>query len=307
MKRKWIVYGSVAAIIAIAAILAIRCHVMAMQDKARDQRLVEYYRASIGKPFQWKAKEVIYGYNKVRRAVLVTPDDAIEAREVRENLKKLEEEIRFGMNWKHQPPELKLPKCKVPPEIDGKADDAAWTNALVFHGEYPVNHDIRSHESSEWKLMYDAEYLYFFCNFTDSSIVQSKDSRLYHGDSFELFIMPEIRYHTYVELVFSPNGKKYTRWISQTDRGRFELSDYAPETLFVASQTRKDGYSIEGRIGFQDLPAYLRGNKAHPGETIRLMMLRINRDTSGNKISSTPVPFLYNGHNIYGYMKLCLD
>jgi len=57
------------------------------------------------------------------------------------------------------------------------------------------------------------------------------------------------------------------------------------KTLVTASLIKRNGYSIEGRIGFQELPAYLRGNKARQGETIRLMMIRINKDASGNKVA----------------------
>jgi hypothetical protein len=155
--------------------------------------------------------------------------------------------------------------------------------------------------------LYDKDYLYFFCSFADDDIVTANSPELYNGDAVELFIMPEIRYYTYVELVFSPAGKSYTQWVNQSVRSRFELSAYHPESLYVASKIGEGGYSVEGRIGFRDLPGYLRGNPAKSGETLRLMMIRIDKDSSGRMASSTPVPFLYNGHNFFGYMTVVLQ
>ena len=191
---------------------------------------------------------------------------------------------------------------------DGFPDETFWKDSsLHWTGEYRLNQTELQNNSARWYLGYDSEYLYFKASFPDESICLAATDSLYEADSFELFILPEERYHTYVELVFSPDGRQYTRWVSQTTRSRYELSDYAPESLRSRTEKLKTGWSIEGRIGFRDLPAYLRGNPARPGETLRLMMLRIDRSGKGTRTVSTPVPFLYDGHNIFAYMKLTLQ
>ncbi len=290
----------------ISAPYLVGCYSSCNQDHERDQRLIEYYRQSSGKPFQWKAKEVIYDYNQVRRAILVPRTQEGSKEQIRQNLIKLENEIKIAMQWSNKPPVLKLPYARQVPVIDGCANEESWSKALVFRGSYELNKTKKTDVKSVWKLMYDNKYLYFSATFEDKNIVAAKDHRLYMGDSLELFIMPEIRYHTYVELVFAPDGRRYTQWVSQSLRSRFELSEYAPESLLVSSKRNKDGYSIEGKIGFWELPAYLRGNRPKSGEVLRLMLIRIDKDSSSNETSFTPVPFLYSGHNFFGYMFLVL-
>lgn len=278
------------------------------QDHELDRRLVELFRSSSGRPWQWKAKEVIYDYNQVGRALLVRHDYMGSNREIRRRLKALEKEIRIGQNWKERIREYCVPKVPGSVLKNGFPDETFWKDSsLHWTGEYRLNQTELQNNSARWYLGYDSEYLYFKASFPDESICLAATDSLYEADSFELFILPEERYHTYVELVFSPDGRQYTRWVSQTTRSRYELSDYAPESLRSRTEKLKTGWSIEGRIGFRDLPAYLRGNPACPGETLRLMMLRIDRSGKGTRTVSTPVPFLYDGHNIFAYMKLTLQ
>lgn len=276
-------------------------------DRLRDQRLVTFFRTSQGTPYQWKAKEVIYDYSQVRRAILTPRTQEGTPSQIRQGLDTLEKEIKLGVDWQENPPILKLPRTDRPPEIDGIPDDIAWSQALSFYGEYPLNSNQNNSNSSIWMLVYDQEYLYFAVVFNDKNCWSADSPSLYHGDALELFIMPEIRYYTYVELVFSPDGRKYTQWVNQTLRGRYELSEYHPKSLKIATRQDSNGYMIEGRIGFRDLPGYLRGNPAQPGETIRLMMLRINSDGIAKPTTSTPIPFLYDGHNYFGYMTVTLQ
>ena len=279
-----------------------------VQDEQRDRRLVALFRSSHGQPWQWKAKEVIYDYNQVRRALLVRHDYMGRDGENRRRLDQLEREIRTGVEWKEPIREYTVPCLPASARRNGFPIREFWERcALNWEGEFPLNRTGKSGIPARWRLCYDSEYLYFQAHFPDRELCLPETDALYEYDSFELFIMPEERYHTYVELVFSPDGRRYARWVSQTPRSRYELSDYTPASLRTEAESVACGWRIEGRIGFRDLPAYLRGNPARSGETLRLMMLRIDRSGRGTKEISTPVPFLYDGHNIFGYMKLTLQ
>lgn len=307
MRINSIILSVLAIFITGGSIIVFRSWLTRREDYGRDARLVADFRSSAGTPFQWKAKEVIYDYNQVRRAILVPRTQEGAPEQIRRNLHQLEKEIKIGKEWQDKPLQLKLPSTDTPPKIDGITDDPAWIRALTFSGEYQLNQNHRNGMNSQWSLCYDRNYLYFAVVFPDRDCRNSPGPELYRADAMEFFIMPEIRYYTYVELVFSPNGRKYTQWVNQTVHGRFELSEYHPNSLQVATRQTTEGYAIEGRIGFRDLPGYLRGNPARAGETLRLMMLRINQDGITAPTVSTPVPFLYDGHNYFGYMTVTLQ
>lgn len=280
--------------------------IIAREDANRERRLINLVQNSENQPYQWKAKEISFPHVRLRRSLLVPHKDIGNPEGNRHFLDDLEKEIQIGLNWQESPPEIDMPHAEKAPEIDGIAEDEAWKNSLNFKGEYPLNSKDKIQDDSEWKLCWDENFIYFTCSFTDKSPEISNSERIYEGDSFELFIMPEERYHTYVELVFSPDGRQYTKWVTQSEKGRYEIADYKPESLTIATNQKENSFVIEGKIAFHDLPAYLRGNSPKAGEQLRLMMLRIDKSGDGFK-KFTPVPFLYDGHNIFGYMKITLQ
>ena len=277
------------------------------EDRERDDRLVSFFRSSPGTPYQFKAKEVIYDYNQVRRALLVRRDYMLSNSEIRENLRKLEKELQEAASWPFKPEGHNLPRALSKPVIDGDLSDTAWEKALTFKGEYPAGGTEKQKNSAVWKMMYDETYLYFAAEFPDADLRKTSSGAIYHADSFELFLLPEKRYWTYVELVCSPWNEIYTKWLHQTPRGRIEISDYSPKSLSIQTRIGKDGWQLEGRIAFLDLPAYLRGGKPQSGETLYAMMIRIDKKKTEKHKLFVPVPFLPDGHNIYGYMKLTLE
>ena len=277
------------------------------EDRERDDRLVSFFRSSPGTPYQFKAKEVIYDYNQVRRALLVRRDYMLSDSEIRENLRKLEKELQDAASWPFKPEEHKLPRALSKPVIDGDLSETAWEKALTFKGEYPAGGTEKQKNSAVWKMMYDENYFYFAARFPDTDFQKAPPETPYLADAFELFILPEKRYWTYVELVFSPWNDIYTKWVHQTPRSRMELSDYSPQTLLVRTKKNSGSWQLEGRIAFCELPAYLRGGVPRSGETLHAMMIRFDKNRTGEKKTFVPVPFLYDGHNIFGYMKLNLE
>lgn len=279
-----------------------------MANEKLDDSLIALFRASRGKPWQWKAKEVIYDYMQVQRALLVRRDYMGKNEEIRTRLRTLEREISNSRNWAEPIREYVIPKLPEQQRLNGYPSPAYWEEkALVWQGEYPLGRTALQENSARWRLCYDTEYLYFKAAFPDRSRFLSPSEQLYDQDAFELFILPEIRFYTYVELVISADNRHYTRWVNQTERSRYELSHFTPATLETKTAEHDGFWEIEGRIGFVELPGYLHGNPAKSGESIRLMMLRIDAAPAGEKQVFSPVPFLYDGHNFFGYMKFTLQ
>ena len=57
----------------------------------------------------------------------------------------------------------------------------------------------------------------------------------------------------------------------------------------------------EVALPFAELPGYMRGNVPRAGETLSLMLVRTD-----DAVRRVPIPFLYDGHNIFGYMRATL-
>ncbi|MPN43931.1 hypothetical protein SDC9_191492 [bioreactor metagenome] len=114
--------------------------------------------------------------------------------------------------------------------------------------------------------------------------------------------MPEPRLRTYLELVLAPGQPPYAKWVHAGRDGVFDLCDFSPAEFHHAVKRFPGGYRVEAAIAFRELPGYLRGNAPRAGETIFFMPVRTDRN--GDSFRATaPVPFLYDGHNIHGYMK----
>ncbi len=67
----------------------------------------------------------------------------------------------------------------------------------------------------------------------------------------------------------------------------------------------ESGWSAEARLAFRELPGYLLGNRPEAGQQIRFQLIRTDL-SGGRRTYTTPVPFLYDGHNIYGYIRATL-
>ena len=162
-----------------AVLLTTGCTTQKKEDCARDERLVSIFRSSKGTPYQFKAKEVIYDYNQVRRALLVRHDYMLSDAEIRRNLKQLETELQEAANWPFKPEKHKLPRALSKPVIDGDFSETAWKNALTFNGEYPAGNTEKQTNSAVWKMMYDETYFYFAAEFPDADL-QNRHPRLFY-------------------------------------------------------------------------------------------------------------------------------
>ena len=222
-------------------------------------------------------------------------------------LARLRNEAELGFRWKHPVPVARLPRLAAAPRIDGTPEAAEWRDALRFEGEFVMNRDEKTPQKhpSLWLAGRHDGHLYVAVRFPDEEIhaFREPEKRIYLGDSLELFVRPDKEENLYFEFIVNPDGVLWARkHIFSEWGGFFTLRDRADRGVRCAAKREGTGYSIEIAVPFEQLhPKWIR-RPPQPGDSFSFMMVR----TSLNKevyTKNTPVPFLYDGHNVFGYFK----
>lgn len=218
------------------------------------------------------------------------------------------DDIRRGDRWTTPCANAAIPhSAGGVPLIDGNVTEKEWKHALQWQGEVPLDSEAAACGSSMWYIQYDDEYLYVGARFDDVKIFV--DSRHpYQGDCLEFFICPEPELRAYWEVVVSPDNDCFAAWHSAGTYGeRNSRQRVTPVGLRTAAAHTGSGYEVEMAFPFYALFS-LRGRLPFPGAALRIMFCRVNRDrASGANCVSAPVPLLYSGHNIYGYIQAALQ
>lgn len=272
-------------------------------DLEREERLVAYYHNRENSPSEFRAKMVNDPYWVRLREMVPGRSLRMSRQQIRKELMRLEQEIYQGCQWKTPIPQAIIPFAETAPVIDGNLQEEIWNEALSYQGEYPLNSEHPRDSNTEWYLLYDQHFIYFGARILDISISPGPKETPYKGDSVELFLHPDKRLTDYLETVVSCNGSVYNARASQSKSRHYDLERCTIPGLAASTKRFPGGYSVEVRIPFSALPGYLLGNAPRPGDSMNFMMIRCNLDDQGNFSRTTPVPFLYDGHNIYGYIQ----
>ncbi len=100
------------------------------------------------------------------------------------------------------------PKVSVPPTIDGRPDDDAWTLAPVGTLSIAETAEAPS-RTTTFSMCYDDENLYIIFESEDPEIwctLTEHDDPIYNEDVVEVFLDPDSDPSTYIELEFSPKN-----------------------------------------------------------------------------------------------------
>jgi hypothetical protein len=217
-------------------------------------------------------------------------------------------EIDLGFAWPIKtPPQFDLPHTATKPVIDADLDEDAWRNALTFTGEYPLNSLEKRDSGIVWKLMWDEDCLYVGAIIPDATITSidfDEANRKYPWDAdvLEIFVMPDRRFKSYWEVVVNPDnsivdGLHTYNVVARTNNGL----DESMQGLATQTRRAQDGYTVEAALPFIEMPNYRLGNPPKAGESVHLVLVRID---DGQR--SAFVPFLYDGHNLFGYPQFIL-
>ena len=221
-----------------------------------------------------------------------------------------------GPTWP-RPPLARVPRALTPPTIDGKLDDPAWAYALTYTGSYPLNtRTWTDTPKTTWKLLWDEQYLYFAFDCEDHNLIAPivpRDSAIYTDDCVEIFLMPEMRFRSYWEVIINPAGsifdglqcKNIDRWGLTSDTSQdlhgMKVGVTYRGTLNHPGDTDQ-GYTVEVAIPFNELPEYSRAKPA-VGQHLRFMLTHLDRD-GDHQATYAYQPLMAWGHNIWNHAEM---
>jgi len=223
-----------------------------------------------------------------------------------------------GPAWP-KPPDLNVPYAGKPPVIDGRLDDAAWKKALVLTNSYIFNETNAAPSQTTYRLLWDANNLYFAFDCVDADVVAPtvpRDSaEVYRNDCVEMFILPDLRSRRYWEIDINPAGsifdslqfKNLNEWSAIMEPAAnitgLQIGVSVRGTLNDSSD-RDDGYTVEVAVPFNQLPGYTRAVPV-AGQTLRMMLARLDRNNADFKAYAF-TPLLSWGHNLWNHSQITL-
>ncbi len=111
-----------------------------------------------------------------------------------------------------------------PIAIDGKVDEAAWSQAEPITKFYMLQPTDAEPTPAKVRLLWDKASLYVAFEFEDDDIwsySDKNDDELWNGDVAELFIKPSVGEMLYYEFVMAPSGAMYDGWYPSRGAGGF--------------------------------------------------------------------------------------
>lgn len=266
--------------------------------------LERLYRQGVGTPAEYLTRLLFYrSANPPRKRFLEArgirqwpfPPEALESIAAwREYLR----EVERGLNWRESPPEIPLPHLAVAPEIDGVISPGEWRGALFRTGELPISREGEAPQGEcRWFAGADEQRLYFAAECTGGN-PERFDGAIYENDCVELFLRPDPELPIYWELIGNPSGGFAALHMLDRDGTRVSLPLEQRELWKIASARTGKGFAVEFSI-----PRSLlwRLEETAGREEIRFVMVQIRREAGGVCRKLVPFPFLYDGHNIFGY------
>ncbi len=106
-----------------------------------------------------------------------------------------------------------------PITIDGKADEASWTDAVSTGPFKDAQGSSAPVPPTSARMLWDDKNLYVFIDVTDTDVYSQykrPDDPLWKEDTVELFIDADRNGHGYVELQVNPNNAQFDSWFQTT-------------------------------------------------------------------------------------------
>ncbi len=219
------------------------------------------------------------------------------------------DDAQLGFQWKLPFPETAVPRLAAPPAVDGSFSAGEWQGARVWQGEYVVSRKNPVPGSAAvWRAGWHGDRLYVAARFPDRDIQSYendvKANRWIHrGDSLELFLQPDSAEGIYFEFIVNPRGSLWAlKHVNNIWGGHVTMGTDLDLGVRTAARSDKEGFTVEMSIPLPRLHGAWCRHSPRSGDSFRFMLVRTNRDGE-TYTKSSPVPFLYDGHNIYGYFR----
>ena len=155
----------------------------------------------------------------------------------------------------HEPGyEMTIPQVDVPPEIDGKLDDATWKVVKpVEWGNINTGGEVNRDQFSRSWAVYDNTYIYVAFDNMDpnmdklTTVSPGHDSEVWRDDAAELFIEPRhLGMEPYFQIVINAAN------VTFDDENGGARAAWEPN-LESATQIYRDRWTLEVSIPFKDL------------------------------------------------------
>ena len=261
----------------------------------------EFYHRGKGTPAEFITSGLGY-YNEVIRAIhrlipermrrdyfrgAATLDDA------REKVRAFRENAIRGFAWQEPRRRVTIPRVKNPAD--------RWSSALVLRGEIPLDTPGKATGNAVWMVCYDNQYLHLRAEVDDTEL-QLNSKRPYEADSIEIFLRGSRRLTSYWEIVAAPEVPPLVGFhlFSRTLGLHVSQFDARPRALRITSGRTPCGFFAECAFPFVALHRLDRPLPFSGGE-LEFIFVRTDLQPEGVR-KTAPVPLLYDGHNIFGYL-----
>jgi hypothetical protein len=191
-----------------------------------------------------------------------------------------------GLNQGSRLPSYQVAKVNVSIDVDGRLDEEAWRSSALV-GDFRNNRDgVRSKLTTEARVLYDNNFIYFAFRAVDSNIwatMKRRDEHLWLEEVVEVFLQADPNIPNYIELEVNPLNTMLDIYLLDT-RKPLHYESWNSEKLKWAVNV--DG-TIDGKGGDHEwtceiaLPIEDIATAAHrppqPGDRWRMNLYRVDR------------------------------
>ncbi len=201
--------------------------------------------------------------------------------------------------------------------IDGKADEAAWQRAQVIGSfRIPAANHLVPETTTQAKLLWDRQYLYFFADLEDHDLfgdITERDAMTWNNDVFEIFLKPGTDEPGYYEFQVNVAGTEMDLFLPDQKSGGYaalkSANVFHMKTAVARRGTldnrndRDEGWSVEGRIPWVDfMPT---GGRPNVNEVWALALCRYDYTLGQDPELSSCAPLSrLDFHRVQDYAKL---
>lgn len=205
---------------------------------------------------------------------------------------------------------------KQPIKLDGKLDDAAWSEAASTGPFVNTLTGAAAEQKTEAKLLWDNKFLYVAFDNSDTDIwakLNKRDDKLWTEEAIELMIDADGNGKSYVELQVAPNGTvfdtylpEYRKYEDSIDPKKKQFSWNSKLNAKVqvngTLNKREDqdkGWTVELAIPLEDVKGMsAEGPKLPPtvGDSWRFNMFRLDAPSKGPQASGWSPPMVGDFH-----------
>lgn len=197
-----------------------------------------------------------------------------------------------------QPSNLSVPRAGVPPNIDGRLDDAVWrtaasTGALVntLTGQPAGPEDAHANV----RVLWDDRFLYLGWEVQDDHLVETgtaRDAHYWENDAVEVLIDPDGDGTNYYEIQVSPGGHTFDSQQPQPPSGsNFGRTEWNPNLRVAVTRQgtlgnpadQDTGYTVEMAIPWSAINAGAAHTPPQVGDTWRMNFFVMDRTKQGTQ------------------------